>query len=248
MLKQQEALSELDVCIDEWVTKLERAEDRRTLIRQKLLEHIAAAAILPLPEASTPEKDKAHQIMDSPMGPQFHGIFTPPRSPSRNGSPDNSPSPQRMVAQVPSTILEHPVVEEEEEKDKDEEEASSKLDRPTTVSTVANRGEIQSIRVYAGDDIYALLADVENEMSKMRCSVDEAIREALPHRESSMYLERDRSAELLSGQTEVTVSDWGRRRSFSSPYPGSQSPPAPPPPIKDFPMKPRHGRAPSAAV
>ncbi|EEY14430.1 conserved hypothetical protein [Verticillium alfalfae VaMs.102] len=47
MLKQEEALGELDASIDDWVNKLEHAENRRARVRQKLLEHVAAAAILP---------------------------------------------------------------------------------------------------------------------------------------------------------------------------------------------------------
>ena len=46
ILKQEEALAELDVSIDEWVAKLEAAEERRVQIRQRLLEHIAAAVTL----------------------------------------------------------------------------------------------------------------------------------------------------------------------------------------------------------
>ncbi|PGH23528.1 hypothetical protein AJ80_02482 [Polytolypa hystricis UAMH7299] len=72
ILKQEEALSELDQSIDEWVTKLELAENRRTRIRQKLLEHMAGAMILRYPPAVTdPFLD--HQ--------------TPPRSPLKTDSP-----------------------------------------------------------------------------------------------------------------------------------------------------------------
>ena len=46
ILKQEEALAELDVSIDEWVAKLDAAEERRAQIRQRLLEHIAAAVTL----------------------------------------------------------------------------------------------------------------------------------------------------------------------------------------------------------
>lgn len=46
MLKQEEALAELDLSIDEWVAKLEQVEIRRYNIRQKLLEHVAASLIL----------------------------------------------------------------------------------------------------------------------------------------------------------------------------------------------------------
>lgn len=46
ILKQEEALFELDRSIDEWYSKLENAEQRRTLVRQKLLEHLAATLAL----------------------------------------------------------------------------------------------------------------------------------------------------------------------------------------------------------
>ena len=46
ILKQEEALAELDISIDEWLAKLETAEERRTTIRQKLLQHVAAALTL----------------------------------------------------------------------------------------------------------------------------------------------------------------------------------------------------------
>ncbi len=42
ILKQEEVLAELDLSIDDWLLKLEHAESRRFLIRQKLLEHVAA--------------------------------------------------------------------------------------------------------------------------------------------------------------------------------------------------------------
>jgi hypothetical protein len=46
LLKQEEALVELDRAIDDWATKLDRAENRRLRVRQKLLEHVAAAMML----------------------------------------------------------------------------------------------------------------------------------------------------------------------------------------------------------
>ncbi|OJD24708.1 hypothetical protein ACJ73_03928 [Blastomyces percursus] len=46
ILKQEEALAELDQSIDEWVYKLEHAENKRIRIRQKLLEHMAGAMTL----------------------------------------------------------------------------------------------------------------------------------------------------------------------------------------------------------
>lgn len=54
ILKQEEALAELDVSIDEWVCKLERAEERRNRIQQKLLQHYAAASNLPTTQTTQP--------------------------------------------------------------------------------------------------------------------------------------------------------------------------------------------------
>ncbi|KAG9247973.1 Up-regulated during septation-domain-containing protein [Calycina marina] len=77
ILKQEEALSELDSSIDDWVSKLEQAENRRTRVRQKLLEHVAAAMLLP-----------QHHDRD---------VDTPPRSPTK------AHSPQRLAAPVEVT-------------------------------------------------------------------------------------------------------------------------------------------------
>lgn len=46
LLKQEESLVELDRAIDDWAFKLERAENRRLRVRQKLLEHVAASMML----------------------------------------------------------------------------------------------------------------------------------------------------------------------------------------------------------
>lgn len=56
ILKQEEALAELDISIDDWVSKLEAAEERRTRIRQRLLEHIAAAVTMQTSGQSTEAK------------------------------------------------------------------------------------------------------------------------------------------------------------------------------------------------
>jgi hypothetical protein len=72
LLRQEEALLELDKSIDDWTLKLERAENRRLRVRQKLLEHVAAAMTLSLPQVQP-----------------GHGLqSTPPGSPPRFGSPE----------------------------------------------------------------------------------------------------------------------------------------------------------------
>lgn len=164
MLKQEEALAELDASIDDWVTKLEQAENRRTRVRQKLLEHVAAAAIIPGPHAVATTSASLQQGagIQSPSGPRE--LSTPPRSPSNSSFASRvgnaSPSPQRVVAQVPITILEQPMVE-------DAAEDGPAFGRATSAVASLKRGDVESIRIYAGGDIYALFADVENEISKM---------------------------------------------------------------------------------
>lgn len=50
ILEQEEALAQIDKSIDEWIAKLEKVDNRRTRVRQMLLEHIAASLVL----AATP--------------------------------------------------------------------------------------------------------------------------------------------------------------------------------------------------
>lgn len=102
ILKQEEALAELDVSIDDWVAKLEAAEERRTTIRQKLLQHVAAALTLQTTGVSRPA---------------YSEEATPPVSP-----------------------------------EKADEYFTSK------------RKDVQSIKIYAGEGVTALLAEIEREI------------------------------------------------------------------------------------
>lgn len=200
MLKQEEALAELDASIDDWVNKLEQAENRRTRVRQKLLEHVAAAATIP---ASTGDDvvgvSESLQLAMGIKPPSFPGapdaMSTPPRSPSKPAFAPHclsgSPSPQRVVAQVPSTILEQPLVEE----------AAALRFGPIAASAAASRRvDVESIRIYAGDDVYALLADVENEITKMSGG-DLTFKDSASLSDSERKkLHRAHSQELLSGR------------------------------------------------
>lgn len=197
MLKQEEALAELDASIDDWVTKLEQAENRRTRVRQKLLEHVAAAALLPVANQSAGMSESLQQVI-SPGGPRE--LSTPPRSPSkasfasRTGS--NSPSPQRVVAQVPSTIIEQPVVEDAAP------ENGTGISRAGSTVTL-KRSDVESIRIYAGDDVYALLADVENEISKMGSHSPAPTPEPKANAVTKeIQHQRQRSHEKLSGRAD----------------------------------------------
>ncbi|KAL9612242.1 MAG: hypothetical protein Q9167_003155 [Letrouitia subvulpina] len=84
VLNQEEALAELDNSIDDWVKKLEQAENRRSRIRQKLLEHVAAALTLEFSGNSL-----THQITNQQ---------TPPESPTR--CDDYYPNERRQVQSI----------------------------------------------------------------------------------------------------------------------------------------------------
>ncbi|PKS07713.1 hypothetical protein jhhlp_006321 [Lomentospora prolificans] len=203
MLKQEEALAELDASIDDWVTKLEQAENRRTRVRQKLLEHVAAAATLQgTGAAAASESLQLAMGIRSPQ--QYNGvgnISTPPRSPTKVGfsagtANSASTSPHRAAAHVPSTILEQPLVEE----------AAAIGDIKSPITTLSRR-ECESIRVYADSDVYALLADVESEFTKMNIAAESPTLSDTERQE----LHRARSHDLLCGSTktseEVTATD-----------------------------------------
>jgi hypothetical protein len=234
LLKQEEALAELDSSIDEWVNKLEMAENRRTRVRQKLLEHVAAAAILKVPEGATPSpREHPSQAIVNQTSIGLRDISTPPRSPTKQVSAhrgSDSPSPQRVVVQVPSMILEDPPRQDVNcEQD----------DQPNAEAGSLRRADVESIRIYAGDGIASLLADVESEITRLSQPVggdlgpNDTSAGAQQSELRRKQLHHERSHELLSGisctSTEATMPNTGP----GSGTPGS--PPAPPPPIKDYP-------------
>jgi hypothetical protein len=96
-------------------------------VRQKLLEHVAAALILQPSSLTT-------------------GEYTPPRSPTKVHSPPRSP----VKSQSPQRLAEVVKVSTE----------SFAVHRTTRMS-------VESIKIYADNDVYALLADVEDEMNRM---------------------------------------------------------------------------------
>ncbi|KAL8703004.1 MAG: hypothetical protein Q9201_003820 [Fulgogasparrea decipioides] len=78
ILKQEEVLADIDDSIGDWIRKSEQAENRRTRIRQKLLEHVAAALTLRpngttgslnIPEEHTPPESPEHDD-DFPGNPR----------------------------------------------------------------------------------------------------------------------------------------------------------------------------------
>lgn len=202
MLRQEEALAELDASIDDWVNKLEKAESRRMLIRQKLLEHVAAAASLSIGGMPTSPQSSQQTISMTPRN-GLGNISTPPRSPSKQSftptrAQSKSPSPQRS-GKVPSTIIEQPLVEEA---------AAVIAEERVSCGSSLKREDVESIRIYAGDDVYALLADVENEITKMSNNVNEhptpSPNTLLPEK-THIALHRQRSHEMLNGFSEANA-------------------------------------------
>ncbi|KAI9647939.1 hypothetical protein NHQ30_004329 [Ciborinia camelliae] len=140
ILKQEEALAELDSSIDDWVSKLDQAENRRTRVRQKLLEHVAAAVFMP----ATSPKESNNSVSNNNI--------TPPRSPIKGISPVREVPPEIEVEIQPEMVVQ--IQPELPEAEIDEKRNS--------------RGKaVESIRIYADSDVFALLADVEDEMNKM---------------------------------------------------------------------------------
>ncbi|KAL1873814.1 hypothetical protein VTK73DRAFT_729 [Phialemonium thermophilum] len=206
MLKQEEALAELDASIDDWVTKLEQAENRRTRVRQKLLEHVAAAATLPIQTLGVAQVSETLQLamgVRHPLdGDPTGNLSTPPRSPVKTSfqpqpSPSSSPSPHRVVAQVPSTILEQPLFEEAAALGMGF--GNSKEEDKAAAATAASLRRAETIRIYADNDVYALLADVENQITKMSAGENFSMDTSTLSEEDHKELHRARSQELLSG-------------------------------------------------
>lgn len=190
MAKQEEVLAELDASIDDWVSKLEQAENRRTRVRQKLLEHVAAAATLSALSGSVMGMSESLQLALGVVRPPNANPSTPPRSPIKTSfTPAQSSSPSPHRAQVPSTILEQPLFEE-----------AASLEATKEGETRAALRRAETIRVYADNDVFALLADVEDTITQMGSG-------DMPAKDSSTSLSdaerrklcRTRSHDVLSG-------------------------------------------------
>ncbi|KAK2469420.1 hypothetical protein H9L39_19137 [Fusarium oxysporum f. sp. albedinis] len=147
LLKQEEVLASLDASIDDWETKLEQAENRRTRVHQKLLEHFAVAACLPVGGLTTTPEPQQTNTPASGTG----DVSTPLRSPSKevftSARPSStSPSPQRAVARVLSTVVEQSVIGKL---------ATREPEQHVTRTASPNRADAEIICIYAGDDLYA---------------------------------------------------------------------------------------------
>ncbi|KFY23586.1 hypothetical protein V493_05768 [Pseudogymnoascus sp. VKM F-4281 (FW-2241)] len=172
ILKQEEALSELDASIDDWVSKLEYAENRRTRVRQKLLEHVAAVLMIPAQNNDADSKSiPEHEAMNI-LQSLATADHTPPRSPTKALSPSPlirsskrraSPEPEapdRLARPVPPQLSASPPPSHTLENETFNE-------RHRDSHSTAGRPSAESIRIYADSDVYALLADVEHEIHRM---------------------------------------------------------------------------------
>ncbi|KAI3579737.1 Up-regulated during septation-domain-containing protein [Fusarium oxysporum f. sp. albedinis] len=156
LLKQEEVLASLDASIDDWVMKLEQAENRRTRVHQKLLEHIAVAACLPVGGLTTTPEPQQTNTPASGTG----DISTPLRSPSKeiftSARPSStSPSPQRAVARVLSTAVEQSIIGKV---------ATREPEQHVTRAASQNRADVEIICIYAGDDL--AIYDIQNGIKK----------------------------------------------------------------------------------
>lgn len=131
----------------------------------------------------------------SPESAHAANISTPPRSPTKQSfsahTQSSSPSPQRVVAQVPSTILEQPLFEEAAN-------VGLGLSAQKGGDATAPLRRAETIRIYADNDVYALFADVEDQIAKMGVGEQQPTKEPLSEDERR-ELHRARSQELLSG-------------------------------------------------
>ncbi|EPE05492.1 hypothetical protein F503_02231 [Ophiostoma piceae UAMH 11346] len=135
MLKQEEALAELDTSIDDWVTKLEQADNRRTRVPSTILEQPLVEEAMATIAKSEAAAAAAAAAVSAKSGPKPAAIATtavPEASTTANAVPDTPLSPASTIDGLGG-----------------------------------RRVDVESIRIYAGDDVYALLADVENQITQM---------------------------------------------------------------------------------
>lgn len=147
LLKQEEALSELDVSIDGWVSKLEQADNRRIRVRQKLLEHVAATLLMKHPVSM--------RLDDLRSGTS--GVNTPPRSPTSeplllDSAVDSSEPKELSLSDVSGLDV--------------GTDDGKKARAQESLEDSEEDKALENILIYADSDVYALLADMEDEMKR----------------------------------------------------------------------------------
>ena len=153
LFEHEQALSDLDGSIDDWNYRLERSEYRGLRVRQKLLEHLAASALLSNPSYSLDKPDTLATQQDIKRVAQ---LSTPPGSPSKQNSLSSTPrarssSPHSTVPPVSSTVLDHSLFEQGPV-------STSKYDKIPRPSVSSSRtSNAESIKVYASNDVFDLM-------------------------------------------------------------------------------------------
>ncbi|PFH62045.1 hypothetical protein XA68_15368 [Ophiocordyceps unilateralis] len=248
MLKQEERLAELDASIDDWVAQLDQVENRRTRVRQKLLEHVAAASLLPV--ATGPDAGVV------PPSPAPRDISTPPRSPSSEAVEDDGSAPgvappdeeppklaqpdprlkRKALVELEPVPEPEPELEPEPEPEPEpqHEEPEEAPDSRVSVQSPRRPG-VESIRVYMGGDVFTLLADVENEFSKLsdeENNNDGSQAPAPAGSPSSLY---SPASWLVTPRTPAC---WRPVEEESQGARSPETPTPPTPPLKDYPKPP----------
>ncbi|KAL2886091.1 hypothetical protein HOO65_070553 [Ceratocystis lukuohia] len=152
--RQEEALCELDARIDEMTAQMATVENRRTRVRQKLLEHVAAAAMIPVMQPTAPPKSLAPSTSH-----HYASTLSTPLAALVSASALRSAAAESAAASLQSqTQFQAPP-------------RSSSIRRPTinfpappsASGPITVRGKTESIYIYAGSDVFGLASVTEGE-------------------------------------------------------------------------------------
>ena len=172
IVKQESSLSDLDISIDDWTTKLEAAQERRAKVQQKLLEHVSAVLSLRIPGASNTTSEEQ----------------TPPRSPvatndSEQWQRQKNAWHQQALQEQQKELQDQRKRDSEDRRDRlrqieqiEKESAQLEMERRVRSGSVSKENEedldglrasVESIRIYADNGVASLLASIEMEIDAM---------------------------------------------------------------------------------
>ena len=160
LIRQEEALAELDVSLDDWISKIEQAENRRLRIRQKVLEHFCAAITL------TTSTSQAQTVMSPEQAVRVQVLQrsqeqTPPRSPVERAT--DSPN---MFTMLPLTVATTTGMTAISPMTMEHEIKPLQMDGPK-IGDPEKRRDVQSIKIYADGDVLDLFSDIEQAIDHM---------------------------------------------------------------------------------
>ena len=104
ILRQEEALMQLDTRIDSWITRLKRTETRRTELRQQLMEHITAIL-------TVESQDDGESVYETVVEKRPPPRYPPPSGPlpPRPKDPRRAQARERTESQA-TTVYDDPGV------------------------------------------------------------------------------------------------------------------------------------------